>query len=123
MISVCKTFEFSAAHHLPDHEGACKHLHGHTYKLEVEVTGPIRFAGPSRGMIVDFSMLKEMVNETVLSVHDHTFLNTLHPNPTAELMTAWMVSKLEEAMEAFAFDLIRVRLWETPTSYAEWRKE
>ncbi len=37
-----KTFHFEAAHHLPGHRGKCARLHGHSYRLEVTLRGPIK---------------------------------------------------------------------------------
>ena len=37
-----KRFRFEAAHTLPFHPGKCARMHGHSYRLEVAVSGPIR---------------------------------------------------------------------------------
>lgn len=130
MISVCKRFTFEAAHRLPNHVGQCKHLHGHSYKLEVEVTGPIitadSFYKSQEGMIVDFGLLKEIINKYILAKVDHRCLNDLYPNPTAEIMVESFAKVLEVQIKAynnFSLKLLRVRLWETENSYAEWRAE
>ena len=39
MVSVTRHEEFEAAHRLRDYDGACTNLHGHSYKIEVTVTG------------------------------------------------------------------------------------
>lgn len=116
MISVCKMFEFSAAHRLPQHDGLCKNLHGHTYKLEVEITGEI---DAFIGMVADFGDMKEIVTNQIIAQFDHTLLNHKFENPTAEIMVERIAELLEISFEPCV--LIRVRLWETPTSYAEWR--
>ena len=48
--SVTTSFTFEAAHQLPWHSGKCRNSHGHRYRLEVPVEGPI---GPN-GMVLDF---------------------------------------------------------------------
>ena len=117
MLTVCKEFEFHAAHHLPCHDGKCKNVHGHGYVLEVEVAGGLREYGPDTGMIIDFSDLKRIVNEEVIEKLDHKNLNDLFENPTAEVMVNWIAGVLSLSLQ-----VIRVRLYETRTSYAEWKE-
>ncbi len=132
-ITVVKEFTFDAAHYLPNHPGKCKNLHGHTYKLQIGVKGEI---DPKTGMVVDFGRLKELVDSIIVEKLDHHHLNSLldltgpdlqnfpNLNPTAEQMVRWVVLILNsyflkewEGLVALNF----VRLYETPTSYAEWR--
>ena len=82
--SVTRTFTFEAAHQLPWHDGKCRNLHGHSYRLEVTVEGPI---GP-QGIVVDFADIKRVVERDVVDVYDHRYLNDLLDNPTAELIAA-----------------------------------
>lgn len=72
-LTIGKRFTFEAAHFLPKHPGACAQLHGHTYTIEVEVTGE---PAPETGMIIDFYDLKNIV-QTVISPLDHDLLNNL----------------------------------------------
>ncbi len=116
MISVTKCFEFEAAHHLPDYDGPCKNVHGHTYRLEVEVSG-----GLVNGMVMDFSELKRTVQETVITTHDHADLNEIYIYPSAERMVDFIAGVLMEEMPGH-IQLERIRLWETSSSYAEWRR-
>lgn len=104
-------FTFEAAHHLPWHPGRCRNLHGHGYRLEVTVEGPV---GDS-GMVVDFDDLKAVVRREVVERYDHTLLNDLLENPTAELLAADAWKRLEAA----GLTPARMRLWETPTSSVE----
>jgi 6-pyruvoyltetrahydropterin/6-carboxytetrahydropterin synthase len=64
---VLKEFEFDAAHYLPEYNGKCERLHGHTYKLVVKVEG----TPDKEGMVIDFIRLKNIVKEEVLSKLDH----------------------------------------------------
>ena len=126
MISVTKTFEFESAHLLPDYEGPCGVLHGHSYKLEIEVDGPpvASVAEPYPSIIVDFKELKEIVRVLIIDRLDHSYLNEKSMfrgcAPTAETMVDWISSEL---LRIFKHHLRRVRLWETSTSYAEWRPD
>jgi 6-pyruvoyltetrahydropterin/6-carboxytetrahydropterin synthase len=102
---VTRTFAFEAAHELPWHEGRCRRLHGHSYRLEVTVEGPV---GPN-GMVVDFADVKAVVQREVVDRYDHHYLNDVVDNPTAELLAhdIWKV------LEAGGLALARLRLWET----------
>jgi 6-pyruvoyltetrahydropterin/6-carboxytetrahydropterin synthase len=114
--TVTKILTFDAAHCLPDHEGACRRLHGHTYTVEVTVQGSPQYGGPADGMVMDFAELGETVNRLVVRPLDHTYLNDIFDfAPTAESIAGWMLRTLEDSGLA----VVRVRLWETPTSYAE----
>ena len=53
MFKIAKEFSFDMAHMLDGHDGKCKNLHGHTYKLQVEVSGKLVAEGAKRGMVVD----------------------------------------------------------------------
>src|SRR2546425_1571261 len=74
---VTKIFHFESAHHLPGHRGKCAHLHGHSYRLEVTIRGPIRdMPGESdHGMVMDFSDLSHTVKNSVIERLDHRDLN------------------------------------------------
>jgi 6-pyruvoyltetrahydropterin/6-carboxytetrahydropterin synthase len=117
-----KIFSFSAAHRLPSHKGLCRRLHGHTYKLEVRVSGePITSQiCPDWGMIIDFTELKNIVKEVVLDSHDHVYLNDIYPNPTAEVMVYAIAKAIHEKLPV-RVHLKMVKLWETETSYAIWK--
>ncbi|MFO7820237.1 MAG: 6-carboxytetrahydropterin synthase, partial [Halanaerobacter sp.] len=76
-ISVTKSFSWDMSHMLAGHQGECRNLHGHTYKLEVEVVnkaGQMQEVGPARGMVVDFKDLKEIVKNKIINPLDHSFL-------------------------------------------------
>jgi 6-pyruvoyltetrahydropterin/6-carboxytetrahydropterin synthase len=116
---ICKRFTFDAAHMLPDHDGKCANLHGHTYVVEVEFEGPIIEEGPKRGMVVDFGDVKAVWKEKLEPLLDHRYLNeTLVELPvtTAEMIAGWVYGRFTDAnLEPAA-----VRVWETPTSWAQY---
>jgi 6-pyruvoyltetrahydropterin/6-carboxytetrahydropterin synthase len=70
-MKIRKTFTFDAAHCLPLHEGKCKQLHGHTWKLTVCVEGVVN---ERTGFVIDFNLLKDIVNRSVINRLDHKFL-------------------------------------------------
>ena len=110
--------DFSAAHRLPSSGGKCERLHGHNWKVEVEVEAD---ALDERGMVVDFHDLKSLVRE-VLAELDHRFLNDLDAfrrlAPTAENLARHIFAKVEEALPAERARLARVRVWESDNTAA-----
>lgn len=95
-ISISKEFKFCAAHYLPKHEGLCKNLHGHNYKLKIVVEGPVkRHECPEMGMIMDYKRLSKIVQREIIQVFDHSYLNESIKNPTAENIIIWIATKLE----------------------------
>ncbi|RRJ64376.1 6-carboxytetrahydropterin synthase QueD [Paenibacillus oralis] len=127
-VLVSKEFTFDAAHHLHAYEGKCKNLHGHTYKAVFGIS-----ALPNEiGITADFGTIKEIWKNEIEVYLDHRYLNeTLPPmNTTAENMVVWLFEKMEAALGSEAYkDVVQegrtefVRLYETPTSYAEVRRE
>jgi 6-pyruvoyltetrahydropterin/6-carboxytetrahydropterin synthase len=107
---------FAAAHRLPDHEGKCFRLHGHTYGLEVSVEGAPQESGPASGMVMDFADLRTRVNELVVDKLDHQLLNEVFDfTPTVEAVGAWAFEHLQKA----GVPVVRVRLSEGPNAWVE----
>ena len=90
---------FESAHHLPEHPGKCKELHGHSYELVVAVDRGV--CGTS-GMVLDFSDLKHVVRKEVVELLDHRLVNDVLPNPTAELMAQWIWQRLSPKLTGLA---------------------
>ena len=109
---ISKEFTFDSAHKLEWHEGKCKNLHGHTFKLEVVIKGKV----DKNGIIIDFKDFKKIVNEKVIELLDHEYLNEVVENPTAENLVVWIWDQLKEFL-----NLHEIKLWETPTSSAIYR--
>jgi 6-pyruvoyltetrahydropterin/6-carboxytetrahydropterin synthase len=123
-VTVTKIFTFDSAHRLDDYIGKCANLHGHTYKLEVSIKGRT----DHRGIVVDFGDIKNIVNEQIIAKYDHRFLNDLMDfNTTAENMVVHFFAIIDNYLEQLdnptPVQLVRVRLWETPTCYAEITRE
>ena len=115
-MSVCKMFRFDAAHYLPNYEGKCKNLHGHTWTLEVEVLGNVN---PTSGLVIDFVELKSVVNQMIVDKLDHTLLNDTVKNPTCENLLDWIATQLDWESDSDPLEVCRLRLYETPDSFAE----
>jgi 6-pyruvoyltetrahydropterin/6-carboxytetrahydropterin synthase len=117
-MQIRKHFRFEAAHALPFHPGKCARMHGHSYRLEVAVRGPVRSRGPARGMIEDFENIERIVSERIVEALDHQTLNDLIENPTAERIVQWIWRRLERSLSG----LDELVLWETPTACAVLRR-
>lgn len=109
--TLTKMFEFEASHELPEYDGPCNFLHGHSYKLYVSVR---RRINPDTGMVMDFKELKEIVNREVISVFDHGYLNDTIWNPTCENQLYW----IWERLSPFIWGLEKIELFETSGSSA-----
>ncbi|MDR2124638.1 MAG: 6-carboxytetrahydropterin synthase [Desulfovibrio sp.] len=138
-VTATKIFEFAYAHRLPSYRGKCGNLHGHTAKVEITVAGVQGERYP--GITADFHEIKDKVGLIVEEL-DHKCLNevvgraacdapeyfeqvgdeggALVVAPTAENMVRWFKLRLErEWPEA---DVVRIRFWESPSSYCEWNR-
>ena len=109
-LAITKAFKFEAAHVLPMHPGKCSRVHGHSYRLEVTVAGPIG----DDGMVIDFDDFSERVHRAVIDRLDHRMLNDVVENPTVELVALACWAWLTEADFAPA----RLTLHETASNSA-----
>ena len=99
--------DFDAAHSLPGYQGKCANLHGHTYKVEVVIEG----SRGEDGFVMDFYQLKKILN-AVLKDLDHSNLNDLLPNPTAENIAELVCQRLKHGLEGSRVSLVSLKLWE-----------
>jgi len=111
-----KAFTFDSAHNLTGYHGSCENLHGHTYKLEVTVTGSMS----EEGMVVDFHDLKIVVEKNIIKKLDHQYLNEIIPTrTTCENISLWIWKELEPYIELLNCKLHKITLYETPDSKVE----
>lgn len=109
-----RRYAFEAAHQLhglPDTH-PCSRVHGHGYRLEVAVSGPV----DGRGMVIEYADLDALVKMAVLDDYDHHDLNGLHEQPTVENMVVEIFDRLTEATPL----VVGIRLWETERSSVEY---
>jgi 6-pyruvoyltetrahydropterin/6-carboxytetrahydropterin synthase len=118
-VVIRKTFRFEAAHVLPFHPGKCARLHGHSYRFEVAVAGPLQTSGPATGMVVDFDDLSAIVRPLVVDRLDHSSLNDLLENPTAEEIARWIWAELAPRIAGLA----EIVVWETQNACAVVRED
>lgn len=136
-----RIIEFDAGHRVAQHESKCATLHGHRYKLEAYA---IADKLDSVGRVIDFSVIKEKLGGWIDEHWDHTCLvwqqdvitlrclqsapqfkepYVCHFNPTAENMAKFLVDEIcPDLFEDTGVEISRVRLWETPNCYVEYKK-
>ena len=131
MYSVTKRIEFCYGHRLLDYDGICRHPHGHNGLVEVEVrSGEL----DKRNMVCDFSDIKRVVKGWIDRDLDHKMLlrrddplvkalqqlgepvYICESNPTAE----HIAKIIYQHAASEGLPVVRVKLWETPTSFAEY---
>ncbi|GAB6183521.1 6-carboxytetrahydropterin synthase QueD [Thermodesulfovibrio hydrogeniphilus] len=104
---------FDAAHQLRGYKGKCENLHGHNWKVEVNVLSE---SLNEIGIAIDFKELKR-VTEEVLSLLDHSFLNQIPPfdkiNPSSENIARWLYSALKEKLQNYPVVLESITVWES----------
>ena len=105
--------DFASAHTLRGYPGACSRLHGHNWKVEVEVEARQL---DMLGMGLDFKVIKRSAKELVGGL-DHRYLNEISPfdkvNPTAENIAAYLYQGLAERLNDERVQVRTVTLWET----------
>jgi len=146
-MQITKEIEWDMGHRIPNHKSKCRNLHGHRYKAEVCFEGSLiqEKGSSSEDMLIDFQDVKQILIEEIEEVCDHGFMiyekdsilvDFFNKNkdfkhiivpfiPTAEQISKWIFDKLEKRYAAVYgknLTLSSVRLWETPTSTAIYKK-
>jgi 6-pyruvoyltetrahydropterin/6-carboxytetrahydropterin synthase len=110
IVRIGRSYRFESAHHLPlvPDGHRCKRMHGHNYRVEIVLSGPL----DARGFVRDFHEIDAMVLPLIELV-DHRVLNDVEglENPTAEVIAAWFLDRIEGCE--------RVRVYETDDCWAE----
>lgn len=133
MFKVTKHIEFCYGHRLLNYDGMCRHLHGHNGRVEVDIQADKLDA---RGMVHDFSDIKEAIKNWIDETLDHRMLlhkddpmvpvlrqrgepfYAMEENPTAENIARLIFNHAR----ANGLPVVEVRLWETPSSCASYRE-
>ena len=132
-MKIAKEFRWEMGHRLPFHEGKCKNLHGHSYKMLVEFTGE----PDDNGMVMDYYIVKELINPIVEEL-DHSFMvedndtrliNLLDSmdskyikvdfHSTAENLVYYFIEEITNSNLPGNISAIKVTIFETETTYAE----
>ena len=138
MLTVTKSIKFDAAHILTNHQGLCKNLHGHTYRVEV---GVAQSPDDPADMVIDFKDLKRKCEEVILERYDHAFMYNSESQAESEIaavVTKYGMRAVAMPYRSTAENLARhffsllapflpglrfIRVWETPESCAEYSKD
>ena len=134
MYVIQKSFNFEYAHRLSLHKGKCFFLHGHSGVIKICLKSD---GLNENGMIMDFGMLKQIVNEEVierldhsliLNVEDHMMIEALMDTnqhlivlpfePTSENLAKWLYDMLKKKIN----DLYSITFYETKTACATYRE-
>lgn len=139
---VVRRLEWDALHRVPDHAGACKAFHGHRYVAEIEV-GAMKL--DELGMVIDLSILKEVIGAWIDRHFDHTaILWKRDPDPaiaaiaqsnegygkhvyfmdlppTVENIAAELGQVCIHLLQDHPVLVLGLRVWETPNCSAIWR--
>jgi 6-pyruvoyltetrahydropterin/6-carboxytetrahydropterin synthase len=117
-MEIFREFRFDAAHQLPHVPAGhkCGRLHGHTYRVEVHITGPV---DPTAGWVADFGDVASAF-QPLRAQLDHNYLNEIPglENPTSEVLAQWIWARLRPALPLSA-----VVVRETCTSGCIYRGE
>ena len=129
---VAKSITFAYGHRLRNHDGPCKHAHGHNGRVEVECVGAL----DDQGMVVDFKAIERVLGSWIKENWDHRMIlqrdDPLVPvlekagepvylmegSPTAEAIARLLF----DAAQELGFPVAEVRLWETANSLAIYRR-
>ena len=114
---ISQAFKFEAAHRLPNvpETHRCSRLHGHSYRVEVQLDGPV---DPHTGFVADFFDIEKCFAD-ILGALDHHCLNEVKglENPTAENIAIWIWDRLKPGLP----QLWSVRVYETADCWAEYQ--
>ena len=133
-MKISKEFTWEMSHRIKDHKGLCKNIHGHTYKMELSLTG----SPADDYMLLDYYDMAQIVNPIIAEM-DHAFLvsdddglmlpflkenNFKHvviPNATtAENIVKMLLERLAPEFQKFDnLTAIKVRIFETFDVFAE----
>ncbi len=97
-MKITQAFTFEAAHHLPQvsQEHLCHQIHGHSYKVELTLEGPV---DSKTGFVIDFFDVESAV-APIIRLLDHTLLNKVEDldNPTAENIAVWIWQRIHTTL-------------------------
>ncbi len=142
IIRITREFSFEGAHALSGYDGKCCHIHGHSYRMAVTVSGnPIEDDNsPKKGMVLDFTDLKKIVNENIIDKFDHALVMkegallaedigrvygnvvTVDFQPTSEMLVIHFADIVKSLLPE-GIQLHSIKLRETEKSCAEWYAE
>jgi 6-pyruvoyltetrahydropterin/6-carboxytetrahydropterin synthase len=109
---------FASAHSLRGYHGNCEELHGHNWKVGVQIAAETL---NHLGMVIDFKVLKNKLNEIIKNL-DHKHLNDIPPfdtlNPSSENIAFYIFQELKKSLTREGVIVTKVTVWESDDSSA-----
>ncbi|MCB5249909.1 MAG: 6-carboxytetrahydropterin synthase QueD [Candidatus Cloacimonadales bacterium] len=116
MYKINVSSSFSAAHKLNNYPGLCKNLHGHNWKVRIQINC---MKVDELGMAIDFGVAKKYLND-IMSMFDHQYLNDLPYftgiNPTSENIARVIFDELKKEFNSEDAKIAEVEVWESDHS-------
>ena len=118
--------DFDSSHRLPDYDGRCQRLHGHTWTIVAEAVFEADRADQlDGGILLDLAVLKKALRAVVEPL-DHYHLNDVLPEafqpPTAEHIGLHIAGAMVELLQSYGISpsphRLRIEVWETPRTFA-----
>jgi 6-pyruvoyltetrahydropterin/6-carboxytetrahydropterin synthase len=123
MYEVSVEVSFSAAHQLRGYKGNCENMHGHNWRVQVNVMAERL---NEIDIALDFRDLKKTVREVIAPL-DHAFLNDVFPftekNPSSENIAKWIFDSLRKKINDNGLRVAAVTVWESDTASASYYEE
>ncbi len=132
-MKIAKEFHWEMGHRLPEHFGKCKNIHGHSYRMIVELEGSL----DDQGMIMDYFDLKKIVTPIIEEL-DHAFMvyekdkeiikflesvkskkMIVDFQSTVENISRYILSQIQKQKMPNNVDKVKVRIFESVDDYAE----
>ena len=123
MFEVTVEVAFSAAHQLRGYKGNCENMHGHNWRVQVNVmTDRLN----EIDIALDFRDLKKIASEVIAPL-DHAFLNDVFPftekNPSSENIAKWIYDSMKKKINDEVLRVSAVTVWESDTASASYYEE
>ncbi len=129
-VGIYKEVQIDASHRLLHYQGKCANLHGHRWKVEVWVEGE---PDAKTNILIDYNLIKQAVakydhqiilnqdDPKVSAIKQYQYVITTPGDPTSELLALIIRNDLYEICRTQGIDaaIPRIRVWESPNSYAE----
>lgn len=137
-VTCTRVLEFDAGHRLLKHEGKCRHVHGHRYRVELTCQATCL---DEVGRVIDFGVVKAVVGGWIDENLDHGFiaqhgdpvadhlrelgskLYMVPFSPTSENLARFVGERATGLLSPHGVEVTAVKLWETPNCYSTWSKE
>ena len=134
-MKIAKEYRWEMGHRLPFHKGLCRNIHGHSYKMIVEITGSLN----KHGMVIDFFDLNKII-KPIIDKYDHAFLcwnkdkklkDFLVKNKMKRVFVDYhstvenicedfsrKIEKLLKKVRGCSFHELTIQIYETPNAFA-----